>query len=609
MAKGKDRSRREFLKGIGIAATSVAASAALSGCDNNKCSEGSVPGETVPGTQVDGGCVCPVCANRDQAGQDQAGQVAGSGGSVDTYDASGSTGGTLGEAQPQSSTDCDATCPEVIECKTPAVLPTEWKKEADIVILGTGFAGLTAAIIASDAGAKVLILEKMSQAEEGGNSTVSGNGWWTPTNVQDAVTYIKALCFGLTDDKCIQVLAEEMFALNDWLTSAMGIVPTPMGVLYPEYPELPGSSTVQCWLSSNVAGMLAGGALWQPFKDAVTRRGIEILYETPGLDLIQDPSTREIKGVVATSGGEKVNIKAKKAVVLACGGFEFNFEMQAQYLAGWPVYCQGSPGNTGDGIKMALKVGADLWHMNNALAHVGCIIIPDLDPIPIPASFPGNSYILVDKFGARFMNEKREQRHGFGHKEYLFFFDGLRQTFPRLPCYAVFDETMRRAGAIASGGGFMGWYGKRATYRWSTDNSAEITKGWIKKGQTLAELAAAFQADAGTLTDTVNRYNQFCAEGNDQDFGRAVTTLAALSTAPYYAIPIYPLMYNTQGGPRRNERCQIIDPFSQPIPRLYSAGELGSFWGWMYNGGGNNCECMVTGRIAARNAVNEAPWT
>jgi predicted oxidoreductase len=70
----------------------------------------------------------------------------------------------------------------------------------------------------------------------------------------------------------------------------------------------------------------------------------------------------------------------------------------------------------------------------------------------------------------------------------------------------------------------------------------------------------------------------------------------------------YPATYNTQGGPKRNGKCQIIDAFGQPIPRLYSGGEMGSFYGWMYNGGGNNAEALVTGKIAGMNVVAEKPW-
>jgi succinate dehydrogenase/fumarate reductase flavoprotein subunit len=248
--------------------------------------------------------------------------------------------------------------------------------------------------------------------------------------------------------------------------------------------------------------------------------------------------------------------------------------------------------------------------MNNALAHVGCIVPDPTDPnaIPILAHFPGNRYILVDKFGSRFMNEKREERHGFGHKEFLFFFDGLSQSFSRIPCYVIFDETTRRAGALADNGMLAGWNRKLQSYTWSDDNSAEINSGLIKMGQTLDELSAAIGLDADALNATMTRYNGFCSAQDDQDFERPADTLQSIATAPFYGMPIYPIMYNTQGGPRRNEKCQIVDPFSEPIAHLYSAGELGSFWGWMYNGGGNVCECLCTGRISGRNAAAEEPW-
>ena len=75
-------------------------------------------------------------------------------------------------------------------------------------------------------------------------------------------------------------------------------------------------------------------------------------------------------------------------MILACGGFEFDFEMQKQYLPGWPTYGRGTPGNTGDGIKMAQKVGAALWHMNNSLAGIGCLMVPEYAPVLIPAALP-----------------------------------------------------------------------------------------------------------------------------------------------------------------------------------------------------------------------------
>lgn len=619
MSKTKRPSRREFLLDLGIAATGiaatgVAASAGLAGCtSNDRCEcenpEGGSSGGTQTGGATQTGSTNSTGVASGGTGKSTASSTAGGSTSVEQSGGTKATGGTSHQEEsggsssspPSSTTDCPTQCPPTAQCATPATLPTDWAQEADVIVLGTGFAGLAAAIGAADAGASVIVLEKMPKAQEGGNSVISGNMWWTPTSLQDGIKYISALCAGTTDDRYIETLAQEMMKLNDWL-GTLGLSASALGVFQPEYPELPASNSVRTWSNRG------SGGLWQPLKNAATKRNVTIRYETPAVELIQDPSTREVKGLVATSDGQRINLRSRRGVVMACGGFEFDYAMQAQYLPAWPVFCQGSPGNTGDGIKMALRAGAALWHMNNSLAHVGCFVADPTDPrsIPIPLSL-GNNCILVDRFGARFMNEKREERHGFGHKEYLFFFDGLKQAFSRIPCYGVFDETMRKSGKLA--GGLLGWYGKFGSYTWSSDNSAEVTSGWIKRAQTLSELATAIGVDAAALSATVKRYNDSCEAGADQDFGRSASSLKQLSTAPYYAIPIYPLMYNTQGGPRRNEKCQIVDPFGKPIPRLYGAGELGSGWGWMYNGGGNASEAVISGRIAGTTAAGEGPWS
>ena len=279
--------------------------------------------------------------------------------------------------------------------QNPGAIPDRWDREADVVVMGTGFAGLSAAITAKDAGARVLILEKMSRKHEGGNSKVSGNMWWTPTNLPEALEYIEALSRGLTDRECIRALAGEMMKLNGWL-EGMGVTPKPLGFFQPEHPELPGSGCVRTWCNNGVS---AQGALWIPIREQVGKRGIEILYETPATDLILSPETREVIGVHAVRDSRSIAINARKGVILACGGFEFDFEMQKQFLPGWPTYGRGTPGNTGDGIRMAQKAGAALWHMNNSLAGLGCLMVPEYEPVMIPASIPGNGYIIVDKTG------------------------------------------------------------------------------------------------------------------------------------------------------------------------------------------------------------------
>jgi succinate dehydrogenase/fumarate reductase flavoprotein subunit len=170
----------------------------------------------------------------------------------------------------------------------------------------------------------------------------------------------------------------------------------------------------------------------------------------------------------------------------------------------------------------------------------------------------------------------------------------------------VFDETVRKKGPLASTRKF-GWFGWHSGYEWSGDNSKEVGKGWIVKGESLADLASTLGMKPADLEATVTGYNDNCRKKVDPDFGRGTNSLVPLEQPPFYAVKLFPIMYNTQGGLRRNSKCQVVDPNGQPIPRLYSAGELGSFWGWMYNGGGNNAECFCTGQIAARHAVAMKP--
>jgi len=289
--------------------------------------------------------------------------------------------------------------------------------------------------------------------------------------------------------------------------------------------------------------------------------------------------------------------------------------MKANYLAA-PCYSVGTPGNTGDGIRMAQAVGADLWHMNNFMGPIGAgFFTEDLGPefanIPAWIFLQAQSYVFVDKYGKRFMNETRPSDHGHGWHE-INYYDGNKAEYPRIPWWIVLDEAVRTVGPLTfvEFGGMklqMGWFGWYAGYSWSADNSAEIEKGWILKGDTIEELAAAMGVDPTTLAGTVTKFNEYAAAGEDADYGRVAPTLAALE-APFYAMRAWPIMVNTQGGPKRNHKAQVLHVDGNPIPRLYSAGECGSVYAWLYQGGGNLGECLAFGRIAGENAATEEPW-
>jgi succinate dehydrogenase/fumarate reductase flavoprotein subunit len=173
--------------------------------------------------------------------------------------------------------------------------------------------------------------------------------------------------------------------------------------------------------------------------------------------------------------------------------------------------------------------------------------------------------------------------------------------------YMIFDREMYATGPLYDMNPSHGWNPVVEQYQWSTDNSAELAKGWITAAETLDELAEALGLDPETLTETVARWNQGAGKGWDPDFGRELM-LAPFGEGPFYAVELSPSMLNTQGGPRRNEKAQVVRPDGTPIPRLYSAGELGSIYSYLYQGTGNIGECLAFGRIAVREAVAQAAW-
>jgi hypothetical protein len=347
------------------------------------------------------------------------------------------------------------------------------------------------------------------------------------------------------------------------------------------------------------------------------------MYSTPATSLIQNSDTKEILGVSATtSGGSTINVKASKAVVLATGSIDYNPAMQSQFLAGYPVRSWGGLGNTGDGIRMAQQVGADLWHMSHP-ASVGAGVamsFPDYPYTMGTTSAPGigNNYLWTDRKGSRFVNETS----GSAAYEYMVQYDTTDGVFLRIPTWVIFDDTARAKGPFVNASTVDGWFLTYSGYTWSKDNSAEIAKGWITKADSIADLATAIGSDKdnqnaqgqpmmtpATLQATITRFNGFVTAGADADFGRAASTMAQIQTAPFYAVKTWPSAECLKGGPRRNANCQVVDPSGNPIPRLYSAGMCGSFWGGAGVGGGNIAEAVWTGRTAGTNAAAATPWS
>jgi hypothetical protein len=212
---------------------------------------------------------------------------------------------------------------------------------------------------------------------------------------------------------------------------------------------------------------------------------------------------------------------------------------------------------------------------------------------------PANVYIIVDQDGKRFCNETGLEHYSMWMAVTRFDMEALR--YSRIPSYLIFDERTKQSGPITSIR-----HGANRGYEWSSDNQVEIDRGWISSGKDAHELAHKLEIhDKVRLNATVNMYMEACDRGRDDEFGRSPRTLIEFQ-GELYGLPLWPCLLNTQGGPKRNSRGQILNVWGKPIKRLYSAGELGSVWGFLYQSGGNLGECLGLGRMAGTNAAAES---
>lgn len=465
-----------------------------------------------------------------------------------------------------------------------------WNAAYDVVVIGFGGAGASAAIEAADAGARVLVLEKAPVTAAGGNTKLSGQQVLAPTEVNAAISYFDEIFAGYTYDKeLVKATVEGMHVIGDWMTMLADGALDLQAITYPEFREVAGSETMRCWL---IDGERSTGKVWKLLENATSVRteNIEVWYESPAIELVQDQVTNMVTGVVAMHEGEAIRIKAENGVVMAMGGYENNQDMIQNYYHLKYAYPKGTYYNTGDGVTMAMKVGAALWNMNNPSGPDLNFKAPDSGVYygySLAMTLGSRSTIYVGPDGTRFINESMMTRHGkmYTHGDW-------QTALTVLPAYAIFDEASFAAGPVTTSGG------------WSQDNMTELERGWIVKADTLSELAEKIGVDAAGLEKTLSRYNFYCEQGEDYEFGRSAKTMIPLSTeGPYYAMELTPTLTNTQGGAVRNANCEVIDLDGQVIPHLYSAGEFGSMYVHGYNGGGNVSEALVTGRIAGANAA------
>jgi succinate dehydrogenase/fumarate reductase flavoprotein subunit len=341
--------------------------------------------------------------------------------------------------------------------------------------------------------------------------------------------------------------------------------------------------------------------LYRFLVSALAERGITILFDTEATTLLTDESGAVI-GVETVSGGITSQIQARRGVILATGGFEANPAMVRDYLRLENPKIWGSPSATGDGHRMAQAVGADLWHMNNMMTITGISGDADDPSGHYLALWNAHNYVFLSQEGRRFTDESAEMRHGHVFKE------GSYQHFPVQAMNIVFDETMRLAGPLSPGRDVLpvGRLVLDEDYEWSADNQAEIDKGWIVKADTLAELADKLGLDPAVVETSVRRYNEACADGIDDSFGRAPETLAPVTVAPFYAVSGPPLLGWSNGGPRRDGHSRVLDTAGNPIAGLYAAGAVSSTYSAAKDGGFHIADALAFGRVAGAHAATRA---
>lgn len=505
-------------------------------------------------------------------------------------------------------------------------LPESFEETCDVLVIGFGFAGAASAIAAHDAGAHVMLIDKMP--DPGGISICAGGGVRTVTDIPRGREYLRHSAGPDVPDAVLDAMASGMADLERYFrklaeVNGAQIVVRDRGGNYP----FPGHDALGIVEVASIPdfdaraeypharGRLLGPNVFKLLHDNVRARAIDVRLETSAQRLITAPEGAVI-GVIVRERDVERRIATRRGVVLASGGFEAAPQIQRKYWQIRPVLPVATRGNTGDGIRMAQAAGADLWHMWNFHGSYGfrhpdpdypyalrVKRLPDWTP-QVKEPDVLMSWIVLDGTGRRFMNEYQPYVQDTGHRP-LDEFDPVTQHFPKIPAYLVLDEEGRKLYPLG-----QAVVNDRSVvpYEWSNDNLKEVENGILKQADSVEELADLIGADSQTLQQQLDLWNQSVEAGHDSAFGRPGGSLFKVQTAPFYVGTLWPVVNNTQGGPVHDEKQRVINAHGDPIPRLYEAGEIGSIWGFLYLGGGNLGECFVTGQIAGAQAAAQAPW-
>jgi flavocytochrome c len=461
----------------------------------------------------------------------------------------------------------------------------EWDEQKDVVIIGSGLAGLCAAIEASQAGASVIVFEKMKVT--GGNTRISDGGVAAPNNylqekrgVEDSpeLFYVDMLRagLGLNNPDLVKVLAEKATEAIEWTRETLGVK------YLNRLDRFGGHSVARCLTTHNHSG----ADFIKAQSTLLKQKGVEIRTRCL-LTRLQTGSQGAVNGVQIRSdykfpddnSGIVRNIHANRAVILATGGFgnDIQFRMTQNPGLDESVSSTNHRGATAEGLIAALELKAAPVHLSwIQLGPWGCA---DEKGFGRGASFASYSVyqtgILVDPAtGQRIVNEWADRRRR---------------------CEAIFKTGHICIGIVDADG---------------AEVAAESLQHCLKRGDvkpfaTLTELASAFEMPDGQLEMTVKSYNHRVRKGGRDPFGKPLAHSAKpLVKPPFYAIRLWPKVHYTSGGVRIDSKAQVIDLNNRPIPHLFAAGEVsGGIHGASRLGNCSLTECIVFGRIAGQQAA------
>ncbi len=452
--------------------------------------------------------------------------------------------------------------PEVVE---PRGLKFE---KTDVVVIGSGAAGLTAAITVRDAGLKVIVLEK--QPITGGNSMLAAGGMnAADTPVQKAkgikdspdLMYRDTMTGGknLNDPALVTILARNSAGSVEWLTK--------LGADLSDVGRLGGASVDRAHRPKG--GTAVGANIVNTLRKAASHRAIDVRVNSKVVKVLEDESGRVTGVLVEGTHKGLYGIKAG-AVINAAGGFSANPAKVALYR---PEYAgmttSNQPGATGDGMDLGAQARGELRDMKQIQIHPSVAVG---SRILITEAVRGNGAIMVNREGKRFVNEitTRDAASAAvlaqpGKTAFLIFDDGIRKSLKQIEGYFHLEL--------------------------------------VKEGETLEELSRKIKVPPDVLKNTIEQYNRFYDSKADPDFKRSDMP-RPIKGPRYYAIEIAPGIHYTMGGLKINTDTQVIAKDGKPIPGFFAAGEVtGGVHGANRLGGNSISETITFGRIAGANAA------